>query len=71
MLSKFAVKGKICRTAFAVLMMGGLMWGGSFNSQAQVINPWCPNGCVAGDKGCFCYNYYPYYTEFDWGQIDQ
>jgi len=28
------------------------------------INPDCPNGCVAGSGGCFCYEYYEYYAEY-------
>jgi len=31
------------------------------------INPECPNGCVGGNEGCYCYDYYPYYSKANWG----
>ena len=30
------------------------------------INPDCPNGCVDGDGGCFCFEEYPEYKEAKW-----
>ena len=34
------------------------------------INPDCPNGCVKGAGGCFCYEYYPHFKEYDWDKKD-
>ena len=30
------------------------------------INPDCPNGCISGGGGCFCYVDYPQYREASW-----
>ena len=30
------------------------------------INPECPNGCVDGEGGCFCFEEYPEYREATW-----
>lgn len=30
------------------------------------INPDCPNGCVEGEGGCFCFEDYPQYKEATW-----
>lgn len=29
------------------------------------INPDCPNGCVEGNTGCICYDYYVNLAEYD------
>ena len=34
---------------------------------AKSENPDCPNGCVKGDGGCYCYAWYPCYAEYDHG----
>ena len=26
----------------------------------------CPNGCVDGGNGCYCYRYYPDFKEYEW-----
>lgn len=63
-------KKKIKSIVLATLMMAGVSFGYSLNSQAQDVNPWCPNGCVSGGDGCFCYYYFPQYSEYDWGDSD-
>lgn len=30
------------------------------------INPECPNGCVEGSGGCYCFDNYPQYAEHVW-----
>ena len=30
------------------------------------INLECPNGCVEGNDGCYCYKRYPNYSEAKW-----
>ena len=30
------------------------------------INPDCPNGCVEGEGGCFCFKDYPELKEATW-----
>ena len=32
----------------------------------RTINPDCPNGCVEGKDGCWCYKRYKEYSEHDW-----
>ncbi len=31
------------------------------------INPDCPNGCIKGSGGCYCFTSYPQYKEYNWG----
>jgi hypothetical protein len=61
----------IAGIAFAAVMFLNInvMVGGSFDlsldglisgvSAEAEINPDCPNGCVAGKGGCFCFIKYP------------
>jgi hypothetical protein len=32
------------------------------------INPDCPNGCVDGNEGCYCYKCYTNYSEAKWAK---
>ncbi len=33
------------------------------------LNPYCPNGCVAGNETCYCYGYVEHAREHDWGDL--
>ncbi len=35
-------------------------------AQSEEINPLCPNGCIDGSDGCYCYRYYQEYSEYHW-----
>jgi len=35
------------------------------------INPECPNGCVAGSKGCYCYGWHYGLGEHKWPGDEQ
>jgi hypothetical protein len=37
----------------------------ALTASAQEIDPECPNGCVEGSGGCYCYDYYPDLAEYD------
>lgn len=53
----------ICAFALSI----GINWNTAMAQQGP-INPDCPNGCVTGDfQGCYCYEFYWYLDEYDWG----
>ncbi|MCH7402744.1 hypothetical protein ACFOUP_05470 [Belliella kenyensis] len=60
-------KIKITLVACMLFVAGGMMM--SSNSEAQ-INPDCPNGCLQGSDGCFCFQEYQELSEFDWGDSE-
>jgi hypothetical protein len=35
------------------------------------INPECPNGCVAGEDGCYCYGWQQGLGEYKWEGDEQ
>ena len=52
--------------AIATLAVTGVMTVASAKKAQAGINPECPNGCVCGCDGCYCYKFYPYYSEAVW-----
>ncbi|MFO8234344.1 MAG: hypothetical protein R6U04_02910 [Bacteroidales bacterium] len=53
----------ICAFALSI----GSNWNTAM-SQGGPIDPECPNGCIYQDMtGCYCYDWYPYLTEYDHG----
>jgi len=47
---------------FALVLSTGV----NVNTAKADIDPECPNGCVCGCEGCYCYELYPYYSEAVW-----
>jgi len=58
------------RKLFVATLLVALLAIASFNNlfaQHTAINPECPNGCVKGGSGCYCYDWYEGLAEKNWG----
>jgi len=59
------MKKKFIKALSLLILTAGLLFGLTSNNsvKADEPNPDCPNGCVAEYSGCYCYGYYPWFTE--------
>lgn len=61
------MKKRFVKVLSLILLSAGLLFGLAANNSVKAdINPECPNGCVAEYSGCYCYQYYPWFTEASW-----